>query len=476
MVLSMHCAHAVIPSTDRMPLHNYSVSSNGTPFLSHIEDVLHKTTAALERRDIENDLLKKQLDELRSSHLLSSPVESRLSSPFSKHSNTSVVPIASATPQTMIPPAPNRFSATSMMPFTMSINNNLPSFSGKSNEMPTKFLTEFELRASGLFGYHDKYLLRAVQQQQKSLITTWSRFKQLFLQRFRTPDKVESFRARLRTLWQGDTESTADYFEKIKALISEIEPLHSTDYLKRKFFQKLRKDIREKMPVGLTSPLSDLLQKAIEIETHIIQQKIDDKLRTAQRNDQQDKHKGTTVNILSDAVQHNSLPSSSVDMDSSRDIYDHHLTSNGNQAFSDNKYSRTFVNSTSFPAHSKTPDASRSTRRLADRNPHEKSKSNNRWCSFCSSASHSWPYCYSNPDGRNYRSSHPRNGSQDSPHQSKSPPYSSENSRTPQPQYVPQQQGNLHESTHEYRPEQLRSPLISSSHITAERTNIPEKF
>jgi hypothetical protein len=31
------------------------------------------------------------------------------------------------------------------MPFTMSLTNTLPNFSGKANEMPSKFITEFEL-------------------------------------------------------------------------------------------------------------------------------------------------------------------------------------------------------------------------------------------------------------------------------------------------------------------------------------------
>ncbi|CAF4901603.1 unnamed protein product, partial [Rotaria sp. Silwood2] len=43
--------------------------------------------------------------------------------------------------------------------------------------------------------------------------------------------------------------------------MSEIEPQTSTDYIKRKFLQKLRKDIRDKMTLSLTSSLSDLVQK-----------------------------------------------------------------------------------------------------------------------------------------------------------------------------------------------------------------------
>ena len=55
----------------------------------------------------------------------------------------------------------------------MSLNNNLSNFGGKENESPTKFINEFELRASDLFGYQDEYLLRAVQQILSDIALTW---------------------------------------------------------------------------------------------------------------------------------------------------------------------------------------------------------------------------------------------------------------------------------------------------------------
>ncbi|CAF4285312.1 unnamed protein product, partial [Rotaria magnacalcarata] len=103
---------------------------------------------------------------------------------------------------------------------------------------------------------------------------------------------------RLRSLWKNDNEPTADYFERLKALMSEIEPQTSTDYIKRKFLQKLRKDIRDKMSLGLTSSLSDLVQNAIEIESSIIQQKIDDKLRDVHKDNNINKQTSATVNNL----------------------------------------------------------------------------------------------------------------------------------------------------------------------------------
>ena len=43
---------------------------------------------------------------------------------------------------------------------------------------------------------------------------------------------------------------------------------------------------------------------------------------------------------------------------------------------------------------------------ISNRNNKVQSKSMNRWCSFCSSSSHTWPYCYSNPDTPHDRSTY----------------------------------------------------------------------
>jgi hypothetical protein len=59
------------------------------------------------------------------------------------------------------------------MPFTMTLNHTLPNFTGKATEMPTKFLTEFEIRATGLVGHSDEHLLRAVQQALSDTALTW---------------------------------------------------------------------------------------------------------------------------------------------------------------------------------------------------------------------------------------------------------------------------------------------------------------
>ena len=211
-------------------------TSLGVDQFHRVQDILNKTTAALERRDAENHLLRQELDQLRSTQSLlhsnssatSTPfIQTLQSSPHHLHSST-FVPLPSDAHSTISSGPANIPNTTLPMPFTMSFSNSLPIFSGKDGDMPTKFITEFEVRASGLFGCHDEYFLRAVKQvlsdtaltwfvqrQQECPITGWSEFKRAFLERFRTPDKVESLRACLRLLWQGDNESTSDYFERL---------------------------------------------------------------------------------------------------------------------------------------------------------------------------------------------------------------------------------------------------------------------
>jgi hypothetical protein len=427
------------PSSIQMKPLDFQTSNDVNQF-QYLQETLKQTNATLERlvtevnnlrkenderRDIENHLFKKELDELRCTRPLPGRNSSNTLTPISytiqpslQHPHTSAfVPIVTSSQPTSLAVPANTFTTTSIMPFTMSLTNALPSFSGKETEMPTKFITEFEIRASGLVGTNDSYLLRAVQQvlsdtaltwfvqqQQELPITTWSQFKQLFLQRFRTPNRIESLRNRLRILWQGDNEPTLDYFERMKVLVSEIEPTNSNEYLKRKFLQKLRKDIREKMPVGLTSTLSDLLQKAIDIETNIIQYKIDDKLREAQNEENQNKYQSITVNNLFNVPESNSSHLPSAHIQDSYNNYADNYNYNKNQNSSDDKYSNTFIHSaTSSFGPTKVQDTSHFTRPIVDRNVKVKSKNNNRWCTFCSSTSHTWFHCYSNPNGPNFQ-------------------------------------------------------------------------
>ncbi|CAF3794553.1 unnamed protein product [Rotaria sordida] len=462
----------------------YSHAANENEQIRHLQDLLTQANAALERHNNEIDYLKKENDELRYAPARSSKISqnvttpsSQITQPSSQPSHTSAfVPIVSSSQAAPATIPTNAFTSTPIMPFTMSLTNTLPNFSGKENEMPTKFITEFELRASGIFGYHDEYLLRAVQQalsdtaltwfiqQQQALsITTWNQFKQLFLQRFRTPDKIESLRGRLRILWQNDNESTADYFERLKALISEIEPVNSTDYLKRKFLQKLRKDIRDKMPLGLTSSLSDLVQKAIEIETNIVQQKIDDKLRDAHKEDNIHKQKSNIINNLRNGSQFNSLPLSNYNGHSSND--NNYNNSKSNNNFNDN--SRTFINSNrSPPQATQMHNDSYTSRQIVNRHKKVKFRNNNKWCSSCSSANHTWLNCYSNPNGLNYQSTpYRREQQQHSRQQSMLPPHYSQQHHSTQQYHQPP---NQHEFINQQQPQQHYQQPSSSSYLPSQ--------
>ncbi|CAF4705474.1 unnamed protein product, partial [Rotaria magnacalcarata] len=59
------------------------------------------------------------------------------------------------------------------------------------------------------------------------------------------------------------------------------------------------------MSLGLTSSLCDLVQKAIEIESSIIQQKIDDKIRDVHKDNNINKRTSATVNNLYNDTQFN---------------------------------------------------------------------------------------------------------------------------------------------------------------------------
>ncbi|CAF4632789.1 unnamed protein product, partial [Rotaria socialis] len=143
-------------------------------------------------------------------------------------------------------------------PFTMNINNILPNFKGLAEERPVQFLTEFEIRAVSLVGKNDTLLLQTVQQalSEGALIWfsqlqrspgqahSWKEFKTRFYERYRTPTKVERLRTELRLLFERYNESTLDYFERLKTLMVEIDSDCNDQWVKSKFIQKLRPDIR----------------------------------------------------------------------------------------------------------------------------------------------------------------------------------------------------------------------------------------
>ncbi|CAF4780761.1 unnamed protein product, partial [Rotaria magnacalcarata] len=70
-----------------------------------------------------------------------------ISSPKNLHTSA-FVPIAATDKSRPVILPTNTFTSTPAMPFTMSLAKLLPNFSGKECEMPTKFITEFEILAS----------------------------------------------------------------------------------------------------------------------------------------------------------------------------------------------------------------------------------------------------------------------------------------------------------------------------------------
>ncbi|CAF5037091.1 unnamed protein product, partial [Rotaria sp. Silwood1] len=247
-------------------------------------------------------------------------------------------------------------------------------------------------------------------------------------------------------------------------MMSEIEPQTSADYIKRKFFQKLRKDIRDKMTLGLTSPLSDLVQKAIEIESNIVQQKIDDKLRDAHKEENINKHKSTTINNLFNSSQPN--PSSLTTYNQQNSYNSYNNKSKYNNTLHDhrsNKYSRMFINSTTSPHLStSSQDISHISKPVSSRHVQVKSRNNNHWCSFCSSTSHNWLHCYSNPNGPNYQANQCRRAKQQQAHQASvsSSPHSQQQYSNPQHNY---QLPNQRELIHQQQPQQQHNQHSQSS-------------
>ncbi|CAF3404516.1 unnamed protein product [Rotaria socialis] len=205
----------------------------------------------------------------------------------------------------------------------MNINNILPNFKGLAEERPVQFLTEFEIRAVSLVGKNDTLLLQTVQQalSEGALIWfsqlqrspdrahNWKEFKTRFYERYRTPTKVEHLRTELRLLFQRYNESTLDYFERLKTLMVEIDPDCNDQWVKSKFIQKLRPDIRTRFDDDINLSIREVVRKAQAIETSIERQKIDEKLRIAASQENNNSTNFITNNISFDPViRQRSLP------------------------------------------------------------------------------------------------------------------------------------------------------------------------
>ena len=292
-------------------------------------------------------------------------------------------------------------------------------------------------------------------------------------------EKIEHLRGQLRSLWQADIKSTANYYERLKSLISEIDPQTSPDYIKHKFLQKLRKDILNKLRLGQSSSLSDLLHDAIETESNIIQRKFDDKLRATHNTNVSS---STTVNHLHGTSPF--FPSSSTNnneqVKSDNRNYSIHNRSNPTH-HAGNRHSRTFTNSSASFQLTYIQHESQKFRQNYNRNTKAQSTNNHRWCSFCSSSSHSWSYCYSNPDNCRYNSSYNQCGPPQYYQQQLPQPsyqqHSSPQHYPPQPQHQYYQQSSIQryqpspqqQQRHDQQHLQTRNKLYPTSHSSSSK-------
>jgi hypothetical protein len=414
------------------------------------------------------------------------------SSAFEPINKTSSTISTSATPPVIVQPLiPRPSIPTSNV--TMTINNNLPTFKGLANERLIQFINDFELRASALVGNTDSSLLQTIQQSlsdgaliwfaqlQKSSdrITTWSDFKVRFYERYHTSIKIQNLRTELRLLFQGDNESTLDYFDRLKALMYEIDPDGSDNWLKHKFIQKLRSDIRTRLDIDVHLPVRDIVRKAQLIESNIEQQKVDEKLKLAVKQEKKNMTNLITNNLSISSNHRQPSPvithtQSSIDNNNNSNNYhsstryrrdfddslhnnnsstDHHFMNRMNQQTvnyhnnnnhhqntnnridvhrnTSNNQRRGFSNNYS-PSNSTNHQQSNSYI-----HPHQSSSTNSNntyrsstnrktrwWCPHCQRSGHSWERCPHNPDGVNYRqnssSNHPSSSTTTHPSQSSS--------------------------------------------------------
>jgi hypothetical protein len=371
------------------------------------------------------------IDKISSSAAQTDPssllVQPPIATPVAKDNNpvTSSTIVPSSMSTSTSPLVSSQAASTSNV--TMTISNNLPTFKGLANERPIQFLNDFELRASALVGNDDTALLKMIQQSlsegaliwfgqlQKSFdrIMTWSDFKVRFSERYHTSIKTQNLRTELRLLFQGDHENILDYFDRLKALMHEIDPEGSENWLKHKFIQKLRFDIRARLDIDTHLPVRDIVRKAQLIESNIEQQKLDEKFKSAIRQEKRNLTSFTTNNL--------SVPS---------DCRQQSPTGSNTQSFVDNNYRHRHNNTNATDDHQHTYSSQRrdvsprtsyptSNRSLhsnsnfhssrpnsVDATPVNPTSLNQRtrwWCQHCQRSGHSWERCPHNPEGVNYR-------------------------------------------------------------------------
>ena len=233
-------------------------------------------------------------------------------------------------PQSSMPVSsflPVPFNSISTPAFTMNLTNNFPTFKGTTNDKPIKFIKDFEFRVPSHIRNNDNLLLETVQQvlsdgaltwfgqlqQSTDRVDRWADFKTRFYQRYHTTVNVQSLRTELQLLFQGEKESTLDYFDRLKTLVVEIDPECSDHYIKRKFVQKMRSDIRSRFDVDINLSVSEFVRKAQIIESNIEQQRIDEKLKSVAQQEKKHPSIVLTNNLTTNTSHRRSLASPHID-------------------------------------------------------------------------------------------------------------------------------------------------------------------
>ena len=268
-----------------------------------------------------------------STHLTMQP--NSMSSPVAVNNSTTIPSISSsnfpaqdvvsaptATSLLSLPTVP--FHSISSPAFTMNLTNNFPTFKGMAHDKPIKFIKDFEFRVPAHIRDNDALLLETVQQvlsdgaltwfgqlqQSSDRLTRWADFKTRFSERYHTSANVQNLRTELQLLFQGDKETTMDYFDRLKTLLVEIDPDCSDNYIKRKFVQKLRSDIRSRFDADVHLSIADIVRKAQMIESNIEQQKIDEKLKSVAQQEKKNSSILITNNLSTPATSHRTSPAS----------------------------------------------------------------------------------------------------------------------------------------------------------------------
>ncbi|CAF3343635.1 unnamed protein product [Rotaria socialis] len=135
--------------------------------------------------------------------------------------------------------------------------------------------------------------------------------------------------------------------------MTEIDPDCSDHWLKHKFIQKLRSNIRTRLYVDINLPIRDIVRKSQNIESSIEQQKVDEKLKLVANQEKKNIPSLLTNNLSINSNNHQPLSSPPTNnLSSSRytsdNIFSTHNTSNLNTYNNQNNLNNNSNNNYNF--------------------------------------------------------------------------------------------------------------------------------